>query len=311
MTKRSKKSGLGGWKARHPFLFNVAAIAVLFCLTGLAAYVIMGLATRHGMKRTVPDMLGLRLIDAEYYASRRGLEIVVNDSLYVASFPGGIVLEQLPKGGVDVKSGRKIYVTVNAFHQPLVPLPYVAGRSLRQAKNTLEGAGLTISELQYVSDMATNYVLAQYYDGKEVTADSALKVERGGGVVLRVGVADDDRFATVPDLIGRPLHQARSRLWESGFNVGGITFDGDIPVGEREKARICYQSLPAHAQREVGSRVSLTATLDAERVSAARSAAEEERRRLAEQEKEEEAARQAETESGGAADTQIIDEFFQ
>ena len=264
-----KKSSRRGWLKRHPLIRTAVQIAVLFAVIALVAYIVMGVGTRHGMKRTVPDMLGLRLSDAEYYASRRGLKVVVNDSLFVPAYPGGVVLEQLPRGGVNVKSGRKIYVTINSFHQPQVPLPYVAGRSLRQAKNMLESAGLTIAELVYVDDIATNYVLGEYYNGTEITAQSALRVERGSGVVLRVGVAADDVVAAVPKLIGFTLADARRRIWESGFNVGEISFEGSVGVGDRDKAKVVWQSVPVGGRTEVGSRISLTATLDAARVTAA------------------------------------------
>ena len=72
-----------------------------------------------------------------------------------------VVLDQLPEKGVEVKPGRTIYVTINSFSQKRVPVPYVAGRSLRQAKNMLEIAGLEIAELVYRPDMATNYVLEE------------------------------------------------------------------------------------------------------------------------------------------------------
>ena len=156
------------WLKKHTILYHLAMIALLFVGVAVVSFLVMMFGTRHGVSRTVPDFKGLRLADAEYYASRRGLHIVVNDSLFVPAYEGGIVLDQLPKGGVSVKPGRKVYVPINSFCQPQVPVPYVAGRSLRQAKNMLEAAGLTIAELEYVEDIATNYVLAEFLDGVEV-----------------------------------------------------------------------------------------------------------------------------------------------
>lgn len=57
--------------------------------------------------------------------------------IVVPAYEGGIVLDQLPEGGVEVKPGRTVYITINSFRQKMVPVPYVAGRSLRQAKNML------------------------------------------------------------------------------------------------------------------------------------------------------------------------------
>ena len=254
---------------RHPIAYNLVLIAMVVLGIALVSYIAMALGTRHGMRRTVPDFTGLRIDDAEYYASRRGLHIVVNDSLYVPAYPGGMVLDQLPKGGVDVKSGRKIYVTINSFKQKMVPLPYVAGRSLRQAKNMLESAGLAIAELVYVEDIATNYVLAEFYDGVEIKSDSRMKAEAGSGITLHVGLASCDGITGVPRLIGRSLFDARSKIWESGLNVGKIEYDEGITMLNRNDARVYRQSLPAGGRTAYGSKVALVLTLDAEKVAAA------------------------------------------
>ena len=226
------------------------------------------------MGRTVPDFTGLGLKDAQYYAEQRGLKLIINDSLYVPAYPGGMVLEQLPKGGVDVKEGRKIYITINSFAQKKLPMPYVAGRSLRQAKNMLEGAGFGIEKLEYVEDIATNYVLAQYLGGVEITAESNIKIEKGTGVVLKVGGSPDQNMTTVPRLIGRKLFDAKGKLWEQGLNVGDVTYDEGITLLNEDDARVCRQSIMQSSQMPLGSAVSIHLTLDKEVVAAAAAEAE-------------------------------------
>jgi beta-lactam-binding protein with PASTA domain len=226
------------------------------------------------MRRTVPDFTGLGLKDAQYYAEKRGLKLIINDSLYVPAYPGGMVLEQLPKGGVDVKEGRKIYITINSFAQKKLPMPYVAGRSLRQAKNMLEGAGFGIERLEYVEDIATNYVLAQYLGGVEITEQSDIKIEKGTGVVLKVGVSPDQNMTTVPRLLGRKLFDAKGKLWEQGLNVGEVTYDEGITLLNEDDARVCRQSTLQSSQLPLGSKVSIHLTLDKEVVAAATAEAE-------------------------------------
>ena len=260
---------LFSWLKQHTILYNLTIIALVFFGVAVLSFLAMMFGTRHGVSRTVPDFKGLRLADAEYYASRRGLHIVVNDSLFVPAYPGGVVLEQLPKGGVSVKPGRKVYVTINSFCQPQVPVPYVAGRSLRQAKNMLEAAGLTIAELEYVEDIATNYVLAEFLDGVEVEAEQDVKAERGSGVVLRVGMAAGQGTTGVPQLLGRTLVEARSRIWESGLNVGSIAYDDGLSPLDQGRARVYWQSQVAGAGAMLGGRVALSVTLDEAKVQGA------------------------------------------
>ena len=198
-----KKASLISRLKRYPILWNLILIVVMFVIAAIVSFVALSLGTRHGMRLKVPDFTGLSLNDAEFYASQRGLHLIVNDSLYVPAYPGGMVLEQLPKGGVNVKKGRKIYITINSFAQKKVPMPYVAGRSLRQAKNMLEGAGFGIERLEYVEDIATNYVLEQYLGEQIVTDSTRISAEKGKGVVLKVGVAPDQNQTSVPRLLGR------------------------------------------------------------------------------------------------------------
>lgn len=304
-----------------PIAYNAVWVAIVFAAVLALSYVGMAIGTRHGMKRTVPDFTGLRLNDAEYYAGRRGLEIVVNDSLYVPAYPGGIVLDQLPDGGVNVKSGRKVYVTINSFRQKMVPLPYVAGRSLRQAKNMLETAGLTIRELVYVEDMATNYVLGEYYDGREITAESNMTVEKGSGITLHVGEAGGCVLTGIPNLVGRSLREAQSRLWEAGLNVGDIDYDEGITIVDRNDARVYRQSQLPGRSAQLGVRISLNLTTDAAKIAEAeaeseRQAAEAlEMRAQLDSIAEAEARQQREREEAAKRtandDSQIDDGFFQ
>lgn len=271
--KTNKKSWLAQLKSR-PILWNLTLIAVVLISLLVLTYIALAVGTRHGMRRTVPDFTGLGLKDAQYYAEKRGLKLIINDSLYVPAYPGGMVLEQLPKGGVDVKEGRKIYITINSFAQKKLPMPYVAGRSLRQAKNMLEGAGFGIERLEYVEDIATNYVLAQYLGGVEITEQSDIKIEKGTGVVLKVGVSPDQNMTTVPRLLGRKLFDAKGKLWEQGLNVGEVTYDEGITLLNEDDARVCRQSTLQSSQLPLGSKVSIHLTLDKEVVAAATAEAE-------------------------------------
>lgn len=260
---------LFSWLKKHTIAYNIVVIALVFLGVAIASFVAMAFGTRHSARRTVPDFVGLKMTDAEYFAGRRDLQIIVNDSLHVSAYPGGVILDQLPKGGVVVKPGRKVYVTVNSMRQRMVSVPYVAGRSLRQAKNMLETAGLTIDHLEYAEDIATNYVLAEFVNGEEVLEESELQAEMGSGVVLRVGVSANSTSTVVPQVIGRSLFEAKSRLWEAGLNIGEIRFDEGMPALERNRAKVYQQSVLPSEEVEYGARVSLYLTLEAEKVESA------------------------------------------
>ena len=244
----------------------IAYHAVLIACTVVGIIVVSSIAmmiiTRHGTHRTVPDFMGVKIAQAERLADDSGLEIIINDSLFVPAYEGGVVLDQLPKGGVQVKAGRKVYVTINSFREKMVKVPYVAGRSLRQAKNMLEVAGLGIEKLIYEEDIATNYVLAEYVGSQEIKSESAVEIEMGSGVILKVGVEPEKGAVIVPKTIGQSLQTAKSRLWEQGLNVGKINFDEGITLLNQKDARVYRQSIGHNAMAQLGDAVDLWLTLD-------------------------------------------------
>lgn len=263
---RSSKGGFIAWLRNHPIIANLLGIVLLFLCLAVVAFVAMALGTRHDARRTVPDFVGLSMEDAAYFAERRDLQIIVNDSLHVSASPGGVVLEQLPAKGTVVKPGRKVYVTVNALAQRRVEVPYVAGRSLRQAKHLLEASGFTIAHLEYVEDIATNYVLGEFLGENEILEDSVTVANIGSAVVLRVGLAPSAPSFATPQLLGLSLYEAKSRLWESGLNVGEIVFDESIPPFERGNTKVYAQSVFPGREIRYGERVSLNLTLETEKV---------------------------------------------
>lgn len=274
MAQKKNEGGL----LKSPLLKNIVVIALLMVAMLVVAHILMLWGTRHGARRVVPDLSGVALSDAERIARENDLELHINDSLFVPAYAGGIILDQLPEGGVEVKPGRTVYITINSFRQKMVPVPYVAGRSLRQAKNMLEIAGLEIKELIYRPDMATNYVLEQFYDRQQILAESRVEAEMGSGITLYVGVEPEENVALVPQMVGLSLRDAKSRLWESGLNVGKIDFEEGINLLNQKEARLYAQSPSAETATTLGSEVTLRLTLDTEKVKNSRTEAERQAR---------------------------------
>lgn len=109
----------------------------------------------------------------------------------------------------------------------------------------------------------------------------------GSGVTLHVGVQGGHGTTVTPRLAGYTLQQAKSRLWESGLNVGEVVFDEGINLLNQKDARVYAQSPGQERTAALGSAVDLRLTLDctksdrtrAEAEKAARGLAEERRRR--------------------------------
>lgn len=239
----------------------VLAVSAIIILIGLAS-LLLNVFTRHNKYKDVPDFVGTSMEQARELAQTDKLRIEVNDSLYVPTFTPGIILEQRPDAGTKVKSGRRIFVTVNSYRQKMVDVPYVAGFSLRQAKNLLETAGLEIGKLIYVDDIATNNVLSQSVNGRQVSPDDPVKAEIGTGVDLTVGRAKDAEPLVVPKVAGLPLFEAKSRLWDIGLNIGRVTYDNNINMLNQKRARIYLQEPVPGCYMPLGTPVAVYLTID-------------------------------------------------
>ncbi len=236
--KTSKKNERTGFQS----LVRNGVWAVSLLVIGLfVVNIILAVITRHGVNKDVPNFVGATVEQAEDMARRGKLEIIVNDSLYVPLYAGGVILEQRPSAGKDkVKSGRKIYVTINASQQRKVAVPYVAGYSLRQAKSNLMAAGLEIERLEYVSDIANNYVLDQKFRGVVMAKDSVVMAPMGSRITLVVG-RDGTHLEPIPNLSGMTLRQVKNTLWDKGFNLGEVEFDGSLDMAGQNAARVYFQ----------------------------------------------------------------------
>lgn len=269
---------------KNLFLKNLILAICFFVIFIAFTQIVLNCSTRHGQAFNVPDFNNMTLDEARQAAKEAKLKLEINDSLYLPARTGGVVLEQNPSPGSKVKSGRRVFLTINAFNPKMAQIPYVTGYSLRQAKNNLEVAGFEIEELIYQDNIAVNNVLAEQYNGQRITANSNLLAPTGSGVILVVGRGQgSDSQTQVPNVTGYTLKDAKSRLWEQGLNVGNITRDEGITEANLHEARVANQSLGVGTTQSLGASVNLRLSLDEEAISAGSRAAEQSARRAAQE----------------------------
>ncbi len=240
----------------------LCAIIVLLTLVNF----LLKVFTRHWQEFDVPEFVGKNFASIDELGAEADLEFVVIDSLYVVGLQPGTVITQSPQPNSKVKSGRKIFLVINSFSPRSEVIPYVAGYSLRGAKNILQGKGFEIEQLIYVPDMATNNVISQSYKGRQIANGSNLKATLGEGITLRVGKKADAPLPIVPNTVGLTLREAKSRIWEVGLNVGNIVKDKGITDMNLAEAKV-YKQLPLQQTRlDYGGKVTLYLSIDKNRV---------------------------------------------
>ncbi len=183
--------------------------------------------TRHGEGIAVPDLKGLDLEQSREVLDKIGLELQVMDSIFDTKKPPLSVVEQNPKANAKVKSGRIIYLVVNATNAPTTELPDLVGRSsYKYAKMQLESYGLVVGEPIYKPDPHLNAVIGLLVNGKPVTRKT--KVAKGASVTLILGDGLGGGKISVPYLLGLRYDEAEFKLKGYSLNVGAVIVDDGV-----------------------------------------------------------------------------------
>ncbi|MBQ6658608.1 MAG: PASTA domain-containing protein, partial [Prevotella sp.] len=129
-------------------LFAMLLVVVLLCL-GIKYG--MDIYTHHGEKISVPDIRNKSYADAEHILHRAGLRIEVSDTGFVKALPPDCILEQSLTPGTVVKSGRTIFVVINASNTPTLTIPDVIDNSsYREARARMIAMGFKVGDPEYV-----------------------------------------------------------------------------------------------------------------------------------------------------------------
>ncbi|MBX7225097.1 MAG: PASTA domain-containing protein [Chitinophagales bacterium] len=182
--------------------------------------------TMHGNSVKVPTVEGLTMKEAKKVLKKAGLKVVIADSTFRLDVKPGLVIDQSPGTGNEVKKYRKVYLTVSSYTPEPVKMPNLIDNSRRQAILILESYGLKLGRENYVPDIAKDAVRAMYYKGKPLKAGAI--IPKGSIVDLDLGDGIGDTKVDVPDLIGGSYLEALAVLEAYGLQPGIITAQGTI-----------------------------------------------------------------------------------
>ena len=204
----------------------IAITAMLYLLT----FKLLNMFTLHGKAITLPNFVGLTVDELDNFAINREFDFFVIDSIYDESKDRGSIVMQDPLAGSQVKSGRKIYLTIVAMMPERVRMPDLRDYSIRQAVSLLETYGLKTGRLRFVKSDFENAVLEQLFRGDTIPPDSL--IIKGSTIDLIVGKGQSK--IPVPFLIGLSRDEAVKKLNMSSLNAGRFYYlEEEDPVHSR------------------------------------------------------------------------------
>ncbi|MGE5431398.1 MAG: PASTA domain-containing protein [Syntrophomonadaceae bacterium] len=190
-------------------LGSLAVLIILFNMIIMPWYV-------SGREVVIPKVVGMNEKQAESLLSDSDLDPVIGGERYNEKFPKGTVIFQKPAAGATVKEGRRVFLFISSGI-PLVKVPALKGKYLRDARLTLEKMELSLGDTTVVQSQSPRDVIIdqQYYEGTQVQKGTRINVTLSAGQNLGV---------KVPDLLGKSLTEAETILKDNKLTPGKINY---------------------------------------------------------------------------------------
>ncbi len=207
---------------RHAILSWTLGAFLGLCL--LLNYVILPLYVNHGSRQSVPAVVGLPLDRARGVLDSASLVAVESDTRPDPDLPAGVVVSQNPAASSMVKEGRRVYLTISGG-EAQVFVPLLRGRSMREARFTLERHGLRLGEVTYVpsEEFPDNTIVDQ-------SSSADAKIPKGSRVSITVSSGSATGETTVPAVGGKSMGEAEKILQAAGLRRGQVTYQSSFDL---------------------------------------------------------------------------------
>lgn len=206
------------WPKRLLFLAS-AGLAALLGAVLLVNFVVMPVMVRQGDLATVPDLVGLSMVDAERVAEKAGLRLRVDTERPDPAIPADHVSSQDPRAGTEMKRGRTMALVLSSGID-MRRLPRLRRLTARQAELEAERAGFLMSGIvEAHSDRIER--------GRVIGSDpeSGTVLPAGSGVRILVSLGSSPRELVMPSLVGRSPEEARAVAEELGLTVRSVKYE--------------------------------------------------------------------------------------
>lgn len=211
-------------QTRKDFFIHLGILAALAAVLFFGFFfVYLPWSTHHGESIKVPNIKGMTMDQMEEALDAQDLDYEIMDCTFTADKPPLTILTQYPLPNALVKSGRKVYITINSETPPSIKMPNLVGLSVRSAEQQLLIAGLRKGLVHEINDPRLKEVIKIEVNGRGVNAGQA--IPKGTLVDLYIGNGTAEVAMELPDLIGKPLDEVNFILAGMYLKVGKITYE--------------------------------------------------------------------------------------
>ena len=210
-----------GTNKRKIMSYAVIPFFILLILFWIMNSIAMPIVTRHGDEFVLPEFTNQRWVEIQHGLSDLKLKYEITSEEYSPGVEKGIILNQFPIAGTKVKEGRVIKFVLSKG-QKMVPIPDLAGLSVRQAMLNLETANLELGEIAWAfSDTLPEKVVVFSYP------NAGMEIPMGSPVNLMVNRGRASNFTYMPKVMGLTIDEAVKMIEDKSLRMGVITYRTD------------------------------------------------------------------------------------
>ena len=222
------------------FWLNVLVFIGLFLLFSIVILFSLKKITKWGQSSVIPNIVNMDIEEAEDKLDAVNLDYEIKDTVYRKDLKDGTIIEVQPASGLEIKSGRTVFLVISSKRPPMVEMPNLVGRSsLRFAKIELESRGLLVGNLSYIPSTEKDAVLAQKIGNTEIKGGT--QIPKGTTINLTLGDGLTGIVVTPPFVIGKKYDEVMDMLNSSGISAN-FYFDKDV---KDTASAIVYRQYPS------------------------------------------------------------------
>ncbi len=162
---------------------------------------------------TVPNLVGMHKDQAIKILQELNLNPIQEGPRFDENFEKDHVMFHNPAQGRKVKINRRIYLFVSGG-EPLIKMPSLLGRTLRDAQITIERLGLVSGEVvEKRSEFPANTVIGQ-------GIEEGITLPKGDTISLQISIGPKVGMVRVPNILGKSLKEAEKILRRHSLKIG-------------------------------------------------------------------------------------------
>jgi serine/threonine-protein kinase len=165
------------------------------------------------VEATIPNLVGMHKDQAVKILKELNLNPIEEGPRFDEKYEKDHVIYHNPAPGRKVKKNRRVYLFVSGG-EPLIKMPSLLGKTLRDAEITIERLGLVTGEVvEARSEFPANTVI-----GQEI--EEGVTLPKGDTISLKISVGPKVGMVRVPNILGKSLKDAERILRRNSLRLG-------------------------------------------------------------------------------------------